>query len=181
MWPYCNHPGKPAEHLPPPPATTTTCGCHCTQRPRKCGTCEVGIWIHLKNHFGVMNIISDKIGLENFSWSLYIYMFFFFILYLTQSVMRKFAYCKVVLATSLIWLLLDMFLLLYFSKCNKCDFNKKRERASFWGCSRTSTKASWRSWKMGKLVIIPKCLKSMIFISWQVRWLYSTDLYQTLG
>ena len=41
--------------------------------------------------------------------------------------MRKFAYCKVVLATSLIWVLLDMFLLLYFSECNKCDGKKERE------------------------------------------------------
>uniref|UniRef100_A0A8C5SFF1 Polypeptide N-acetylgalactosaminyltransferase 1 n=1 Tax=Laticauda laticaudata TaxID=8630 RepID=A0A8C5SFF1_LATLA len=40
--------------------------------------------------------------------------------------MRKFAYCKVVLATSLIWVLLDMFMLLYFSECNKCDEKKDR-------------------------------------------------------
>lgn len=40
--------------------------------------------------------------------------------------MKKFAYCKVVLATSLIWVLLDMFLLLYFSECNKCDEKKER-------------------------------------------------------
>uniref|UniRef100_A0A8B9QIG0 Uncharacterized protein n=1 Tax=Apteryx owenii TaxID=8824 RepID=A0A8B9QIG0_APTOW len=40
--------------------------------------------------------------------------------------MRKFAYCKVVLATSLVWVLLDMFLLLYFSECNKCDEKKER-------------------------------------------------------
>jgi polypeptide N-acetylgalactosaminyltransferase len=40
--------------------------------------------------------------------------------------MRKFAYCKVVLATSLVWVLLDMFLLLYFSECNKCE--EKQER-----------------------------------------------------
>ncbi|KAG8139673.1 hypothetical protein E2320_002418, partial [Naja naja] len=40
--------------------------------------------------------------------------------------MRKFAYCKVVLATSLVWVLLDMFMLLYFSECNKCDEKKER-------------------------------------------------------
>uniref|UniRef100_A0A8K9Y7P8 Polypeptide N-acetylgalactosaminyltransferase n=1 Tax=Oncorhynchus mykiss TaxID=8022 RepID=A0A8K9Y7P8_ONCMY len=40
--------------------------------------------------------------------------------------MRRFAYCKVVLATSLVWVMLDMFILLYFSECNKCD--DKRER-----------------------------------------------------
>lgn len=40
--------------------------------------------------------------------------------------MKKFAYCKVVLATSLVWVLLDMFLLLYFSECNKCDEKKER-------------------------------------------------------
>uniref|UniRef100_A0A8C5YQB2 Uncharacterized protein n=1 Tax=Marmota marmota marmota TaxID=9994 RepID=A0A8C5YQB2_MARMA len=38
----------------------------------------------------------------------------------------KFVYCRVVLATSLIWVLLDTFLLLYFSECNKCD--EKNER-----------------------------------------------------
>ncbi|OCT57212.1 hypothetical protein XELAEV_18003857mg [Xenopus laevis] len=40
--------------------------------------------------------------------------------------MKKFAYCKVVLATSLVWVFLDMFLLLYFSECNKCDDKKER-------------------------------------------------------
>lgn len=43
-----------------------------------------------------------------------------------QDRMRRFAYCKVVLATSLVWVMLDMFILLYFSECNKCD--DKRER-----------------------------------------------------
>lgn len=40
--------------------------------------------------------------------------------------MRRFAYCKVVLATSLVWVMLDMFILLYFSECNKCDNIKER-------------------------------------------------------
>uniref|UniRef100_A0A8C4Q1V5 Uncharacterized protein n=1 Tax=Eptatretus burgeri TaxID=7764 RepID=A0A8C4Q1V5_EPTBU len=40
--------------------------------------------------------------------------------------MRKFAYCKVVLATSLVWVLVDAFLLLYFSECNKCEEKKER-------------------------------------------------------
>lgn len=40
--------------------------------------------------------------------------------------MRRFAYCKVVLATSLVWVMLDMFILLYFSECNKCDDKKPR-------------------------------------------------------
>ncbi|TRY57277.1 hypothetical protein DNTS_008879 [Danionella cerebrum] len=35
--------------------------------------------------------------------------------------MRRFVYCKVVLTTSLVWVLVDVFLLLYFSECNKCD------------------------------------------------------------
>ena len=42
------------------------------------------------------------------------------------SRMRRFAYCKVVLATSLVWVMLDMFILLYFSECNKCDDKKER-------------------------------------------------------
>lgn len=40
--------------------------------------------------------------------------------------MRRFLYCKVVLATSLVWVLVDVFLLLYFSECNKCDDKKER-------------------------------------------------------
>ncbi|KAG9465239.1 hypothetical protein GDO78_018627 [Eleutherodactylus coqui] len=35
--------------------------------------------------------------------------------------MKKAAYFKVVLATSLVWVFLDIFLLLYFSECNKCE------------------------------------------------------------
>jgi hypothetical protein len=38
--------------------------------------------------------------------------------------MRRFIYCKVVLTTSLVWVLVDVFLLLYFSECNKCDDRK---------------------------------------------------------
>lgn len=40
------------------------------------------------------------------------------------EVMRRFVYCKVVLTTSLVWVLVDVFLLLYFSECNKCDDRK---------------------------------------------------------
>lgn len=40
------------------------------------------------------------------------------------EVMRRFVYCKVVLTTSLVWVLVDVFLLLYFSECNKCDDKK---------------------------------------------------------
>lgn len=45
--------------------------------------------------------------------------------------MRKFVYCKVVLVIFLIWVFLDMFLLFYFSECNKCD--EKKERGFFVG------------------------------------------------
>lgn len=41
--------------------------------------------------------------------------------------MRKFSYCKVVLDIPLIWVRLGVFLLLYFSECNKYDGKKKRE------------------------------------------------------
>lgn len=54
---------------------------------------------------------------------LIVYLCFF---YLAGVKMRKFAYCKVVLATSLVWVMLDMFILLYFSECNKCDDKKER-------------------------------------------------------
>uniref|UniRef100_A0A8C8YU50 Polypeptide N-acetylgalactosaminyltransferase n=1 Tax=Prolemur simus TaxID=1328070 RepID=A0A8C8YU50_PROSS len=65
--------------------------------------------------------------------------------------MRKFAYCKVVLATSLIWVLLDMFLLLYFSECNKCD--EKKERGLPAG---DVQKPHEGPGEMGKPVVIPK-------------------------
>lgn len=44
--------------------------------------------------------------------------------WLPGEVMRRFVYCKVVLTTSLVWVLVDVFLLLYFSECNKCDDRK---------------------------------------------------------
>uniref|UniRef100_A0A8D2B6X8 Uncharacterized protein n=1 Tax=Sciurus vulgaris TaxID=55149 RepID=A0A8D2B6X8_SCIVU len=40
--------------------------------------------------------------------------------------MRRLVYCKVVLATSLMWVLVDVFFLLYFSEHNKCDDKKER-------------------------------------------------------
>ena len=46
--------------------------------------------------------------------------------YKSREDMRRFVYCKVVLATSLMWVLVDVFLLLYFSECNKCDDKKER-------------------------------------------------------
>lgn len=49
-----------------------------------------------------------------------------FLSFLLHFRMRRFAYCKVVLATSLVWVMLDMFILLYFSECNKCDNIKER-------------------------------------------------------
>lgn len=51
---------------------------------------------------------------------------FILFIFFTGMKMRKFAYCKVVLATSLVWVMLDMFILLYFSECNKCDDKKER-------------------------------------------------------
>ncbi|XP_006835199.1 PREDICTED: polypeptide N-acetylgalactosaminyltransferase 1 [Chrysochloris asiatica] len=69
--------------------------------------------------------------------------------------MRKFAYCKVVLATSLIWVLLDMFLLLYFSECNKCD--EKKERGLPAGdVLEPVQKPHEGPGEMGKPVVIPK-------------------------
>ena len=40
--------------------------------------------------------------------------------------MRKFAYCKVVLAIPLTWVLSGMFVLLYFSERDKCDGGKRK-------------------------------------------------------
>ncbi|KFW71665.1 Polypeptide N-acetylgalactosaminyltransferase 1 [Pygoscelis adeliae] len=69
--------------------------------------------------------------------------------------MKKFAYCKVVLATSLVWVLLDMFLLLYFSECNKCD--EKKERGLPAGdVPEPVQKPHEGPGEMGKPVVIPK-------------------------
>ncbi|MBN3276239.1 GALT1 acetylgalactosaminyltransferase, partial [Polyodon spathula] len=67
--------------------------------------------------------------------------------------MRKFAYCKVVLATSLVWVMLDMFILLYFSECNKCEEKKERGLP---GREVVIQKPQEGPGEMGKPVVIPK-------------------------
>ncbi|RXM36460.1 Polypeptide N-acetylgalactosaminyltransferase 1 [Acipenser ruthenus] len=67
--------------------------------------------------------------------------------------MRKFAYCKVVLATSLVWVMLDMFILLYFSECNKCEEKKERGLP---GHEVVIQKPQEGPGEMGKPVVIPK-------------------------
>uniref|UniRef100_A0AAQ6AED1 Polypeptide N-acetylgalactosaminyltransferase n=1 Tax=Amphiprion ocellaris TaxID=80972 RepID=A0AAQ6AED1_AMPOC len=64
--------------------------------------------------------------------------------------MRRFAYCKVVLATSLVWVMLDMFILLYFSECNKCDDKKER------GLPDALSRPRDGPGEGGKPVVIPK-------------------------
>ncbi|KAK7891908.1 hypothetical protein WMY93_023871 [Mugilogobius chulae] len=78
--------------------------------------------------------------------------------------MRRFAYCKVVLATSLVWVMLDMFILLYFSECNKCDDKKERGlpgRAVHWKSDvcfyrRCTGQTADGPGEGGKPVVIPK-------------------------
>uniref|UniRef100_A0AAX7T3P8 Polypeptide N-acetylgalactosaminyltransferase n=1 Tax=Astatotilapia calliptera TaxID=8154 RepID=A0AAX7T3P8_ASTCA len=67
--------------------------------------------------------------------------------------MRRFAYCKVVLATSLVWVMLDMFILLYFSECNKCDDKKPRGLP---GRDDTMSRPRDGPGEGGKPVVIPK-------------------------
>lgn len=67
--------------------------------------------------------------------------------------MRRFAYCKVVLATSLVWVMLDMFILLYFSECNKCDDKKERGLP---GRDDTLSRPRDGPGEGGKPVVIPK-------------------------
>ncbi|XP_033990036.1 polypeptide N-acetylgalactosaminyltransferase 13 isoform X1 [Trematomus bernacchii] len=68
--------------------------------------------------------------------------------------MRRFLYCKVVLTTSLVWVLVDVFLLLYFSECNKCDDRKDR---SLLPALRAAISRSHEGpGEMGKAVNIPK-------------------------
>nr|BAC29981.1 unnamed protein product [Mus musculus] len=68
--------------------------------------------------------------------------------------MRRFVYCKVVLATSLMWVLVDVFLLLYFSECNKCD--DKKERSLLPALRAVISRNQEGPGEMGKAVLIPK-------------------------
>ncbi|XP_078259994.1 polypeptide N-acetylgalactosaminyltransferase 13 [Rhinoraja longicauda] len=68
--------------------------------------------------------------------------------------MRRLACCKVVLATSLIWVLLDVVLLLYFSECNKCD--DKKDRSLLPALRAVISRTHEGPGEMGKAVLIPK-------------------------
>ncbi|XP_077071367.1 polypeptide N-acetylgalactosaminyltransferase 13 isoform X1 [Siphateles boraxobius] len=68
--------------------------------------------------------------------------------------MRRFVYCKVVLTTSLVWVLVDVFLLLYFSECNKCD--SKKEHSLLPALRAVMSRTYEPPGEMGKAVIIPK-------------------------
>ncbi|XP_075385526.1 polypeptide N-acetylgalactosaminyltransferase 13 isoform X2 [Tenrec ecaudatus] len=68
--------------------------------------------------------------------------------------MRRFVYCKVVLATSLMWVLVDVFLLLYFSECNKCD--DRKERPLLPALRAVISRNQEGPGEMGKAVLIPK-------------------------
>ncbi|NXM30103.1 GLT13 acetylgalactosaminyltransferase, partial [Oxyruncus cristatus] len=68
--------------------------------------------------------------------------------------MRRLIYCKVVLATSLLWVLVDVFLLLYFSECNKCD--DKKERSLLPALRAVISRNQEGPGEMGKAVLIPK-------------------------
>ncbi|XP_078408319.1 polypeptide N-acetylgalactosaminyltransferase 13 isoform X3 [Cetorhinus maximus] len=68
--------------------------------------------------------------------------------------MRRLTWCKVVLATSLVWVLLDVFLLLYFSECNKCD--DKKDRSLLPALRAVISRAQEGPGEMGKAVLIPK-------------------------
>ncbi|XP_056108213.1 polypeptide N-acetylgalactosaminyltransferase 13 isoform X2 [Rhinichthys klamathensis goyatoka] len=68
--------------------------------------------------------------------------------------MRRFVYCKVVLTTSLVWVLVDVFLLLYFSECNKCD--SKKEHSLLPALRAVMSRTYEAPGEMGKAVIIPK-------------------------
>ncbi|GAA6108146.1 polypeptide N-acetylgalactosaminyltransferase 13 isoform X2 [Tachysurus ichikawai] len=68
--------------------------------------------------------------------------------------MRRFVYCKVVLTTSLVWVLVDVFLLLYFSECNKCD--NRKERSLLPALRAVMSRTREGPGEMGKAVIVPK-------------------------
>uniref|UniRef100_A0A3B3CZ14 Polypeptide N-acetylgalactosaminyltransferase n=1 Tax=Oryzias melastigma TaxID=30732 RepID=A0A3B3CZ14_ORYME len=68
--------------------------------------------------------------------------------------MRRFIYCKVVLTTSLVWVLVDAFLLLYFSECNKCD--DRRDRSLLPALRAVISRSHEGPGEMGKAVNIAK-------------------------
>nr|XP_031361332.1 polypeptide N-acetylgalactosaminyltransferase 13 [Lonchura striata domestica] len=68
--------------------------------------------------------------------------------------MRRFGYCRLVLATSLLWLLLDVFLLLYFSECNKCEDSK--ERSLLPALRAVISRSQEGPGEMGRAVLIPR-------------------------
>ncbi|XP_071211964.1 polypeptide N-acetylgalactosaminyltransferase 13 isoform X3 [Salvelinus alpinus] len=68
--------------------------------------------------------------------------------------MRRFVYCKVVLTTSLVWVLVDVFLLLYFSECNKCD--DRKDHSLLPALRAVMSRAHEGPGEMGKAVVIAK-------------------------
>uniref|UniRef100_A0A8C7WI07 Polypeptide N-acetylgalactosaminyltransferase n=1 Tax=Oncorhynchus mykiss TaxID=8022 RepID=A0A8C7WI07_ONCMY len=68
--------------------------------------------------------------------------------------MRRFVYCKVVLTTSLVWVLVDVFLLLYFSECNKCD--DRKDHSLLPALRAVMSRAHEGPGEMGKAVAIAK-------------------------
>ncbi|XP_068101870.1 polypeptide N-acetylgalactosaminyltransferase 13 isoform X4 [Hyperolius riggenbachi] len=68
--------------------------------------------------------------------------------------MRRFIYCKVVLATSLVWVLVDVFLLLYFSECSKCD--DRKDRSLLPALRAVISRSQEGPGELGKAVLIPK-------------------------
>uniref|UniRef100_A0A673CWB8 Polypeptide N-acetylgalactosaminyltransferase n=1 Tax=Sphaeramia orbicularis TaxID=375764 RepID=A0A673CWB8_9TELE len=68
--------------------------------------------------------------------------------------MRRFVYCKVVLTTSLVWVLVDVFLLLYFSECNKCD--DRKDRSLLPALRAVISRSHEGPGEMGKAVNVPK-------------------------
>nr|XP_033801744.1 polypeptide N-acetylgalactosaminyltransferase 13 isoform X4 [Geotrypetes seraphini] len=68
--------------------------------------------------------------------------------------MRRFVYCKAILATSLVWVLVDVFLLLYFSECNKCD--EKKDRSLLPALRAVISRSQEGPGELGKAVFIPK-------------------------
>ncbi|NXK70556.1 GLT13 acetylgalactosaminyltransferase, partial [Sylvietta virens] len=68
--------------------------------------------------------------------------------------MRRFGYCRVVLATSLLWVLLDVLLLLYFSECNKCEDSK--ERSLLPALRAVISRNQEGPGEMGRAVLIPR-------------------------
>lgn len=98
--------------------------------------------------------------------------------------MRRFVYCKVVLTTSLVWVLVDVFLLLYFSECNKCDDKKDGSLLPALRGESTASALMWDCCTCLHLILPEKCKRQLEALKWhkaQIHYITCTLLSMCLN